>query len=83
MKRRSSRGLTSVRSFERPPGGKRAWPPTASAPPSRGCAGSSVTARPTPPYIFNEHGVGYRIASPGSPMPDPRVAAVGQPPGQR
>jgi len=30
-----------------------------------------------PAYIFNEHGVGYRIASPGPPMPDRRVAAAG------
>ena len=37
-----------------------------------------------PAYIFNEHGVGYRIASPGPPMPDRRAAAArGRPPGQR
>ena len=35
-----------------------------------------------PPYIFDEHGVRNRIASPGPPMPDPCVAAVGgHPPG--
>ena len=27
-----------------------------------------------PAYIFNEHGVGYRIARPGPPMPGQRVA---------
>ena len=37
-----------------------------------------------PKYIFNEHGVGYRIVSPGPPMPDRRVAtAGGRPPRSR
>ena len=37
-----------------------------------------------PKYIFNEHGVGYRIASPGPPMPDRRAdPAGGRPPNFR
>ena len=41
--------------------------PTASDRRSRGSAASSATPPATPAYIFNEHGVGYR-------MPDPHEA---------
>ncbi|MDE0394244.1 MAG: helix-turn-helix domain-containing protein [Gammaproteobacteria bacterium] len=37
-----------------------------------------------PAYIFNEHGVGYRIAIPGPMVSGGRVAAgARRPPGQR